>query len=556
MRIDGVSSGQIINISNISELLSKLNVGDVIRAQVLEITSGELLLKLFDGTTFSASAMIPVDAKKGDYVNFSVKSKNDKQLFLETANNQNIKIPNSEETEIRKQLSALNIKPELKNIDILKEIKASDLPLTRETFNTVASLVRKFKDLNPAKAVFMMSGNIPAEEKNISNLTQLIAGKMKLGTQLEDLIASLKQVAEIPQEAEEQKTVIRLKLIDLKTPIQGTDQDLNDVQTNYSNSSRKTEVAANKASNSMTHQESTGKSGGFSEAFPIKAIDSLLKLLDGNTFQTEVSLPEIKSELEAFFSSYKEIAEDTAEKIITVLKSGIPAGEKKAVLHSLISEPVSEQNTEKGNTAKGDIVKSLEDFLSGLNPETLKKDVDVKHLYKDLYSRLEEIKASTGNTGISNRNEILGKIETLQDSIRFLNLINNNNTYVQIPLNVQNRFMTAELYVLKKNKRRKKIDTGNATMFISLNTQSLGQVDSLVSINKKSISLNMRAENQKVIDFMKGNSRELYEGFLEKGYKLVDLRFRLSDETANVMTVDKIVSDEAKRARKAIDYKV
>ncbi len=65
MRITDMNSGQNLSIGNISDILSKLNVGDVLRAQIIESAANELFLKLFDGTTVKATAMVPIDVKKG-----------------------------------------------------------------------------------------------------------------------------------------------------------------------------------------------------------------------------------------------------------------------------------------------------------------------------------------------------------------------------------------------------------------------------------------------------------------------------------------------------------
>jgi len=38
---------------------------------------------------------------------------------------------------------------------------------------------------------------------------------------------------------------------------------------------------------------------------------------------------------------------------------------------------------------------------------------------------------------------------------------------------------------MKRNNGRKRIDPQNATVFLSLDTENLGQVDSLISVNKR-----------------------------------------------------------------------
>ena len=92
-------------------------------------------------------------------------------------------------------------------------------------------------------------------------------------------------------------------------------------------------------------------------------------------------------------------------------------------------------------------------------------------------------------------------------------------------------------------------------MFLSLNTDNIGQVDSLISVNKKNLSINLRVEDQRIIDFVKENYKDLYERMSDKGYKIVDIRYRITDLNANIVNIKKIVGKELNK-NISIDYKV
>jgi len=109
---------------------------------------------------------------------------------------------------------------------------------------------------------------------------------------------------------------------------------------------------------------------------------------------------------------------------------------------------------------------------------------------------------------------------------------------------------------LKRDPRKKKLDPNNITVFISLDTENLGQVDSLISINKKNVSVNMRVRDRGIIDFIKENYRELYDRMADKGYKLVDLKYRLTDEQANIMNIEEITEKIQYGNRVSIDYRL
>jgi uncharacterized protein (DUF342 family) len=104
--------------------------------------------------------------------------------------------------------------------------------------------------------------------------------------------------------------------------------------------------------------------------------------------------------------------------------------------------------------------------------------------------------------------------------------------------------------------KRKRIDPGNVTVFLSLDTKSLGLVESLISISKKNISLNMRVESGEIIDLFKERFQELYNSLEEMGYRLVDIKYRVIEEKVNLLNVNKVLDSEINRSKKTIDFRI
>jgi len=102
------SENVLIQQTGALDILSRLDTGDTLRARVVDITANELLLKLFDGTLINAGTMTPIDAKKGELLDFIVKNKVNNQLFLEIMKDgvQNAAQPNVED-EIKTSLHSL-----------------------------------------------------------------------------------------------------------------------------------------------------------------------------------------------------------------------------------------------------------------------------------------------------------------------------------------------------------------------------------------------------------------------------------------------------------------
>ncbi|NLU28115.1 MAG: flagellar hook-length control protein FliK, partial [Hungateiclostridium thermocellum] len=203
------------------------------------------------------------------------------------------------------------------------------------------------------------------------------------------------------------------------------------------------------------------------------------------------------------------------------------------------------------------IKKSFEKMFAKINEEVEGRDINVKEFYRDIYKKLEIVSKVLEETDIPCKQEILNKVDNIKSDINFLNELNKHTVYFQIPLKIFDKNTNGELYILKRNNGRKRIDPQNATVFLSLDTENLGQVDSLISVNKKNVSLNFRLEKNEIIDYIKENYIQLYEGLAKKGYKLVDIKYRLIDEKVNLLNAREVLEKEIERTRnRGFDCKI
>ena len=227
--------------------------------------------------------------------------------------------------------------------------------------------------------------------------------------------------------------------------------------------------------------------------------------------------------------------------------------ENKNMNSSDISKPVT---TEK-DIAKDPSQKIYESLIAKTDILKTSPKTSLKNVNRNLYEKLEIIKQELSQANNPKLHEIIPKIETIQDNIKFINEIGQNAPYVQIPLNINGKNITGELYVMKRGGKSKKIDPENSTLYISLDTSNIGQIDTIISINKKSLSLVVKAEENDIIDFIKDNYLELFESLKEKGYKVIDIKYKLIEETkVNPLNVSEVVEKETKNGMVSIDLRL
>lgn len=537
-----------LNISNVSDILSKLNIGDVVRAKVIDIQANDLILKLFDGTMVTASSLSELGVKSGEFVDFNVKGKLENKLILETVKN-----PKSNEldSEIKKQLLSLNIKPDNTAMDVAKELKNQSIPINRDIIQKAVEGLLTLKNLTPDKAVFLAANNLEINEQHISKLNGLIENKAKLGSDIKDLVKLLESVdnSKLLQNIEKKlsdaveknmsgfkEAISQTKDVEIP-PNRGT--DVNSVVVKLIN--KELEQASNNLKQlDMNKLQQSIEKAVKQEISPVK------------DFNADKFVVTLGKELKSYGINLERLPEPLQKELFSLAKSILENAKVLIEAYSSDKESITIQ-TDK---VKSFIAKELESIFVKIDENTTGKDIEAKKVLNDLLSRLDAVKDELQQSSIPAAKEMLAKIDSMESNIRFLNDINNFSSYIQIPLNVNNSNTTGELYILKRNSKKKKIDPENATMYISLNTENMGQVDSLISVNKKNITVNMRVAEQRIIDFLKENQIELYNRLQEKGYKLVDFKYRLLDMQANAVNINSVIQKEMEGSRRSIDYKI
>ncbi|MBZ4646811.1 MAG: hypothetical protein JG777_2300, partial [Clostridia bacterium] len=159
----------------------------------------------------------------------------------------------------------------------------------------------------------------------------------------------------------------------------------------------------------------------------------------------------------------------------------------------------------------------------------------------------ETIKTKIAGLNASEKNDILDTVNDIEESIHFLHHLNKFTAFVQIPVNINDYNTTAELYVFKDTRGKKKIDPSNATIFLSLATANLGQIEAFISIINKNVECNFQMKEKETLSFIKNNITPLYSLLEGHGYKLIKVTYKEVTEKTNIMSVQQHGKQAGKR---------
>ncbi|HPD00784.1 MAG TPA: hypothetical protein PLA01_05480, partial [Acetivibrio sp.] len=413
MRIEG--SFDLLNSAGVSDIMSRLDVGDVVRAKVMEIAGNELMLKLFDGTAVKATMMSSVDIKQGEIVEFVIKNKSENRLFLETLKNNGQKILSLED-DIKSKLLELGLKPDKRNIEAATELKNNNAPLDRETITKVLDAVVKFKDLSCDKAAFLVSKGISPGEKAVQSLNQLA-----FGTKIE---ASLTELMDKLIGIDDKELLSRigksLESVDLKyEPVNPDSMDLSPDTANQKSESLSTNLEKLPPEKQIESQiEAFGnKLEGFGvDKNLISQIKQKIFEFTGNnnkgSIEPERLIEYLESNVPDFEALYDSNPKEIGKAIHNLMKELYP----KEYIKGYQKVYPKDESADKGasfenkpdvklDTDADRIRRSFEKMFVRVSEDT--KDLDVKKVYKSMYEKLDTIAKALEASKVPGKGDIL-----------------------------------------------------------------------------------------------------------------------------------------------------
>ena len=174
----------------------------------------------------------------------------------------------------------------------------------------------------------------------------------------------------------------------------------------------------------------------------------------------------------------------------------------------------------------------------------------------DLKKELSGLRKFVTNSTLSNREEILSRVDRLDTAIRFFTDLKGFVLFVQIPFIYRDNQKNGELYIMRRTGRKGKIDSRDFTFFLSLSTDNIGDLDIFVHVRNKNVMVKVFAGDENHKPLFTDEYRSLYEALKEKGYTLFDLGFELKDDNINVFNAERKALLQLDKGKTKIDIRV
>ncbi|MFA9378971.1 MAG: flagellar hook-length control protein FliK [Lachnotalea sp.] len=389
----------------------------------------------------------------------------------------------------------------------------------------------------------MLNSNASEQEETINNENSVVAGKTKepVQTQMDAFGNPMKQQLSSTNLNQELKQVTVTSAADLenieylnsenksanKLGINSTSDNLNIVDSNKQNiSGANTELDINEDTKNINSVNTTNIEKNINYLKNSNIMDQditenvgLNKDNNAQTMKSGQILENILSsdERSNLSDKLKSLGADTTQ--LEIVKEG--KSEAKDVLN-LVKNLLLDPN----NVSKADSLFSSKEYLEVLKqvikqqwlvePDNLKEPDKMGKLYKQMDAQTRQITAMLETVGKEDSNAFK-EVTNLRNNINFMEQINQNFTYLQIPVQFSNEETHSDLYVYTNKKNLKKHD-GNLSVLLHLDMEVLGTTDIYIKMSENSVSANFSLEDNNSIELVENNLENLIMRLKEKGY--------------------------------------
>lgn len=448
--------------------------GQVFLGEILDITSQGIKIQINPQQILFARLGEQVELNIGQQMAFQVKEHQGEQIIIRPMQEQNTGSMLAAE----RALSANGFTQTERNVQIVQSMMQEGLPLNRETIRSIMQSAVEHPEVDIRQLTAMHRLHIPITQENIEQFQAYRNGEHQLSVQTESVLQSVESALKTLSENGSPKE------------LQSLNQELIDA---------------------FAWREAGAGEG-----------DTVLQLSAANP-EAEVSGTE---ELRQLLKSLL-VPEEDIQKLLQNSKG---SGAMLAELTDYLAEYSASDAGAEGEAAafsealqtflqsdsyRGLVIRSMRESWS-LRPSQMQEPEEIDELYRSLFtqsSKLEEAFQSAGSA----HSELSEHSQNMRDNLQFMQELNKQFVYAQVPLNMEEGPVNSELFVYTR-KKQKQVSEDGTRVLLHLDMPNLGMTDILVSLKGKRLHAGFTMEDGRSIDLMRSHMGELQKVLEKKGF--------------------------------------
>lgn len=497
----GTVSGQVAlgesAVNSGLEMLKNMLAGDTFSGKVMDIQDNNILLQMSNGKSLLAHLSEGANVQRGQNLTFMVESNNDSNIVLKPL------MPNEQQAVlINKALDGAQLPVTDFNINIVKELIRLNMPLNADTLTEMVKNANKFPDADINTLANLVRLEMPVTEENIAqfeaykNYEHSITGELNnLSDGLAKLIANL--AGQDNGGGAQADMGLFGDIVGLFYGDESADSAMGSASLNsvlsedtLNEFTKALEDAARNSAENVDKNadKNQGNSGLNNNADMGNAANALNKLAQ-NLKSGNMSVKEFLSDFSSILKNNPEIKENLKELL--------------------------------GSKDMSALIKQMVDETLKLNPSDVAKEDGINNYYKRVKNIIEKAEDKASKSDGSQA--VMKDMQSIKSNIDFMNDLNRNMTYFQMPIKFSESAANGELYVFT-NKRALAAGSDNISALLHLDMDNLGPIDIYVKLAGKNVSTNFCLESEELLDFVYSNIDKLNARLEALGY---DTKFEM-----------------------------
>lgn len=481
-----VNNGQTANSKEVIETLKNMMEGDILSGLVTDINNDNITLRLNNGQQLLARLAQNQLVQIGQNMTFLLENNITDTIILKP-----LMSDGQQAYMINNALVAAGYPSTEENVNLIKELINMNMPVDTDTISEMMKNTVHFPEADINTIANLMKLEIPVTSDNIAQFEAYKSYEHSIMGELNNIGQDISStVAELINSSEYDKGISIL------------DSTIN---TLYQTGSGKTAQNSEQIYNSS--DGAVKLSGNQDNAQKAADIDSQQL----NSYMDKDSLGRLVSKISDTFGS-------NAQNIINAIKDGnISTKELLMNINELLKNSHSEGDAAGLINSKeyGALLKQMTAETMMLTPAAVAEENSIKNFYKRLKSSIDNI---TDNLQKSAQGSSLAKdMSQIKSNIDFMNDLNKNMTFVQLPVKFLESAGNGDLYVFT-NKKALKNGTDKVSALLHLDMDNLGPMDIYVNLSGKNVSTNFCLESEEMLDFVYSNIDKLNERLTKLGY--------------------------------------
>ncbi|HCJ07508.1 MAG TPA: hypothetical protein DHV96_03825 [Lachnospiraceae bacterium] len=546
--------------------ISGLKEGAVFRGEILDIVGEKVTISLENEAKLMARLQSGVELGVGDQLLFSVKENTDSQILIKPMFDS---LYSAQTQVLEKALDAAGLSPTEKNFTVAKELMDAGLPVDKTNMVKILSQSMKFEGTSLQTLVSLHKMDISITQENITQYERYQGMQHQLTGDIADAAKGIADfVKAFPSDIDGQKLI-------------QTAKEIVDFFTENNNVSMVEHADSELVNNAQTEEVTANAMNGKEVPDTVAGTQKEDVLLSGNTTvadsQTVGQEENIRSQgavLQQSIDTYtKETDTGLTGKVVSQLvdnmrQAGISEVNITSVFQKSDSDSALLQNTLQAMQNASVSDEAVRQFLQqdgfrnvlsevvkrafSLNPKQMKEPKEIDELYESILKHTKSFEDAVASNG-GNPKEFQQNFQNMRQNLQFMNELNQQMIYAQMPVKLSNKQANSELFVYADKRKLQQKKNGISVM-LHLDMDHLGATDVKVTLTGSNVHARFYLNDQDSVDIVTENMNQLAKQLADRGFSLTNEVVKRQPQESINKVVDEIIDENAERSIKRYTF--